>query len=140
LVKLANGKFVSLGKVEAVLKTCPVVDNICVHANSSYSYTVAIMVPTRTAVEKIANELGKPIVSFETLCADPVIEDRILAEIQAQGKLTNLQNFEIPKKIHLYPELWMPQSGLVTAAFKIKRNNVYKQFQSQLNEMYSTSR
>jgi len=140
LVKLANGKYVSLGKVEAALKTCPAVDNICVHANPSCSYTVAIMVPTRTTVERIANELGKPVVGFESLCANPVIEDRILAEIQAQGKNMSLQNFEIPKKIHLHPEVWMPQSGLVTAAFKIKRNNVYKQFQNQLNEMYSSSR
>ncbi len=30
LVKLQHGEYVSLGKVEAVLKTCDVVDNICV--------------------------------------------------------------------------------------------------------------
>lgn len=33
LVKLQAGEYVSLGKVEAMLKNCPVIDNICVYAN-----------------------------------------------------------------------------------------------------------
>lgn len=33
LVKLQAGEYVSLGKVEAVLKNCPLIDNICAYAN-----------------------------------------------------------------------------------------------------------
>lgn len=33
LVKLQAGEYVSLGKVEAVLKNCPFIDNICAYAN-----------------------------------------------------------------------------------------------------------
>ena len=33
LVKLQAGEYVSLGKVESSLKTCPLVDNICAFAN-----------------------------------------------------------------------------------------------------------
>ena len=39
LVKLQFGEYVSLGKVEAVLKTCPVVDNVCIYGDSTKSYT-----------------------------------------------------------------------------------------------------
>ena len=35
LVKLQLGEYVSLGKVEAVLKGCSVVNNICVYGESS---------------------------------------------------------------------------------------------------------
>lgn len=35
LVKLQAGEYVSLGKVEAELKTCAVVENICVYGDSS---------------------------------------------------------------------------------------------------------
>lgn len=33
LVKLQAGEYVSLGKVEAALKNCPLIDNICAYAN-----------------------------------------------------------------------------------------------------------
>lgn len=32
LVKLQAGEYVSLGKVEAALKNCPLIDNICAFA------------------------------------------------------------------------------------------------------------
>lgn len=35
LVKLQAGEYVSLGKVEAILKNCPLIDNICAYANRS---------------------------------------------------------------------------------------------------------
>ena len=38
-MKLQFGEYVSLGKVEAVLKTCPVVDNVCIYGDSTKSYT-----------------------------------------------------------------------------------------------------
>lgn len=35
LVKLQAGEYVSLGKVEAMLKNCALIDNICAYANRS---------------------------------------------------------------------------------------------------------
>lgn len=40
LVKLQAGEYVSLGKVEAILKNCPYVDNICAYANRYYPFHV----------------------------------------------------------------------------------------------------
>ena len=45
LVKLQAGEYVSLGKVETALKMCPLVDQICVYADSSKMYTVCLAVP-----------------------------------------------------------------------------------------------
>ena len=47
LVKLQFGEYVSLGKVEAVLKTCPIIENVCIYGESSKSYCVALLVPDR---------------------------------------------------------------------------------------------
>ena len=47
LVKLQFGEYVSLGKVEAALKTCPVVENVCIYGIATQSYCVALLVPDR---------------------------------------------------------------------------------------------
>ena len=47
LVKLQFGEYVSLGKVEAALKTCPVVENVCIYGEATKSYCVALLVPDR---------------------------------------------------------------------------------------------
>ena len=47
LVKLQYGEYLSLGKVEAVLKTCPLVENVCIFAKSTRSYCIALVVPDR---------------------------------------------------------------------------------------------
>lgn len=45
LVKLQVGEYVSLGKVESELKTCPLVDNICIYGDASKQFCVALIVP-----------------------------------------------------------------------------------------------
>ena len=87
LVKLQLGEYVSLGKVESQLKTHPLVENICVYGDSYkvrddrnnfedssqnifQPYTVAVMVPIRAAMEKLATELGKTYSEYNDLCKD----------------------------------------------------------------------
>ena len=42
LVKLQYGEYVSLGKVESELKTCSLVDNVCVYADPTKMFVVAL--------------------------------------------------------------------------------------------------
>jgi long-chain acyl-CoA synthetase len=53
LVKLQLGEYVSLGKVEARLKTHPLVENICVYGDPYKKFTVALIVPSRYSKELI---------------------------------------------------------------------------------------
>lgn len=138
---MSNGEYISLGKVESIVKTCKYVENACVCADSAHSYPVALIVVAQPQVMRLARKLGiGEERSFQELCRNPVIEEALLQEIQSHSAQMKLSKFETPKKIHLCPEPWMPQSGLVTAAFKIKRNNVYKHYGAQINEMYNNTR
>lgn len=42
----------------------------------------------------------------------------------------------MPKKLYLVAEQWTPQSGLLTEALKLKRKNIEKEYQEQIEEMY----
>jgi hypothetical protein len=53
------------------------------------------------------------------------------------GKSGKLDKFEIPSKIKVISEPWTPESGLVTAAMKLKREIIRKTFASELTHLYS---
>lgn len=77
----------SLGKVEAELKTCPLVENICVYGDSFKDHVVALLVPNQPHLTALAEKLGKSDkLTFEQLCADKDIEKAVIAELAAHGK------------------------------------------------------
>merc|ERR1719347_2274566 len=139
LVKLQLGEYVSLGKVEAQLKTTPLVDNICVYADSNKTHTVAMVVPIQEALERLAKNYMNYDASYEDICNDPGVVQEVLKTLSAHGKNNGLEKFEIPTEIQLCPDIWMPDSGLVTAAFKLKRKAIQEYFQSSIDLMYGKS-
>ncbi len=52
------------------------------------------------------------------------------------AKQAQLQKFEVPTKIKLLHEAWTPETGLVTAALKIKREVIRKTFADDLKNLY----
>jgi long-chain acyl-CoA synthetase len=136
LVKLQFGEYVSLGKVEAVLKNCPLVENICIYGDSKRSYVVAMVCPERGALGRLAARLGRTGQPVEEMVEDRDLVGAVLREITQQGKIGKLQKFEIPGAVHLCLEQWTPDSGLVTAAFKLKRRPLQDFYQTEIDRMY----
>lgn len=86
MVKLQAGEYVSLGKVEAELKTCPLVDNICVYGESSKDHCIALVVPNQQHLAELATKKGIKDKSFEQLCNHPDVEKAVIQEITVHGK------------------------------------------------------
>ena len=51
--------------------------------------------------------------------------------------LPRLQKFEIPQAVFLVSEPWTPESGLLTAAMKLKRKSLEAAFAEEISELYS---
>lgn len=86
LVKLQAGEYVSLGKVEAELKTCAVVENICVYGDPSKNFTVALVVPNPKHLKELAIKQGLPDAEFEHLCTLPVMEKAVIKELAEHAR------------------------------------------------------
>lgn len=89
-------------------------------------------------LQTIADKLGRTGVSLEALCQDPEVEKAVLKEVQAHGAKCRLQKFEVPGAVKLCQEVWSPDMGLVTAAFKLKRKNIQDRYQGDINRMYAS--
>uniref|UniRef100_A0A668AGW2 long-chain-fatty-acid--CoA ligase n=1 Tax=Myripristis murdjan TaxID=586833 RepID=A0A668AGW2_9TELE len=135
LVKLQAGEYVSLGKVEAMLKNCPLVDNICAYANSDETYVIGFVVPNQKQLLALADQY-RIRGSWEELCNNKAMEELVLKVITEAALAAQLERFEIPRKIRLSPEPWTPETGLVTDAFKLKRKELKTHYQADIERMY----
>ncbi|XVE60331.1 hypothetical protein DITRI_Ditri05aG0120400 [Diplodiscus trichospermus] len=137
IVKLQHGEYVSLGKVEAALSISPYVDNIMLHADPFHSYCVALVVASQHAVEDWASKQGVAFTDFADLCENEETIKEVLSSLVQIAKKSRLEKFEIPAKIKLLSTPWTPESGLVTAALKIKREAIRKAFSEDLAKLYT---
>lgn len=135
LVKLQAGEYVSLGKVECALKNCSIIDNICVYANSDQNYVISFVVPNQKTMTVLAKQRGI-VGAWEDICTHPDMEREVLKEIKEVAANIKLQRFEIPMKVHLSPEPWTPETGLVTDAFKLKRKELKNHYLHHIERMY----
>lgn len=136
IVKLQHGEYISLGKVEAALTSSDYVDNIMVHANPFHNYCVALIVPSRRMLEKWAQEAGIQHQNFSELCNEADAVSEVEQSLSKVAKASRLDKFETPAKIKLLPDPWTPESGLVTAALKIKREQLKSKFKDELQKLY----
>lgn len=86
LVKLQMGEYVSLGKVESVLKNHHLIDNICVYGESTKNYCIAFIVPQSDHLTKLAKNIGVTDKTFEDICDDPNVIKAVLHELETYGK------------------------------------------------------
>uniref|UniRef100_A0A667XT19 long-chain-fatty-acid--CoA ligase n=1 Tax=Myripristis murdjan TaxID=586833 RepID=A0A667XT19_9TELE len=135
LVKLQAGEYVSLGKVEAVLKNCALIDNICAYANSDQSYVISFVVPNHKQLTVLAEQMHVRG-TWEEICNSTEMEKEVLRIITEAAISAKLERFEIPKKIRLSAEPWTPETGLVTDAFKLKRKELKSHYQEDIERMY----
>jgi len=131
LVKLQHGEYVSYGKVESILKTAPIVENICAYADPTKDFIIAIIIPDKKKLKDF-----NPILDVNELVRDPDVHTEIVDQLKAYGLRNGLKPFELPKRVLLVLDEWTPDNGLVTAAFKIRRNFIYNEYRSMIDKAY----
>ena len=61
-------------------------------------------------------------------------------DIIAVGIRQRLKSIELPSMITLCAEIWAPDNDLLTAAMKLKRTNIIKHYNQDLQKMWSSLR
>jgi long-chain acyl-CoA synthetase len=124
-------------QIEAALKACKYVDNICVCGGTFSNDLVAIITPNHKSLTQLAESLGKkePMIK---LCEDPDIVKKVYSSLAQTGRLAQLSKKEIPIKIKLVIDEWSPDNDMLTAAMKLKRKNVQNKYSKQIEKLFST--
>ncbi|XP_021966745.2 long-chain-fatty-acid--CoA ligase 4 [Folsomia candida] len=137
LVKLPMGEYLSLGKVESILKTCPYIDNICIVGDSLKNFCIALIVPNEKLMMEVAFRLNKDNITWEQMCSDGQIEAFYLQVVQDFCKSAKLYKYEIPAAIKICSEIWTPDNAMITTTFKLRRRVVQERYQTDIDYIYA---
>jgi long-chain acyl-CoA synthetase len=92
------------------------------------------VVPNFERLETWAADHGVPAQDRAVLCRDAVVRE--LLERETLGRLTDLAQFERPKKIAVLLDELTVEGGLLTPTFKVKRRLVEQRFKETIEALY----
>jgi fatty acid CoA ligase FadD9 len=122
VLKLSQGEFVTVAKLEAVFGDSPLVRQIFVYGNSARSYLLAVIVPTEDALASHDVESLKP----------PIGES-----LQDVAKAAGLQSYEIPRDFIVETTPFTLENGLLTGIRKLARPKAKEYYGERLEQLYT---
>ncbi|MBN3281942.1 ACSL5 ligase, partial [Polyodon spathula] len=135
IFKLAQGEYIAPEKIENVYVRSGPVAQVFVHGDSLKSCLVGIVVPDPEVLPDFAAKKGIKG-SFEDLCKNKDIKKAIQEDMLKLGRESGLQSFEQIKNIHLHPEQFTIENGLLTPTLKAKRAELTKVFKAEIDKLY----
>ncbi|KAF9239648.1 long-chain-fatty-acid-CoA ligase [Melanogaster broomeanus] len=143
IMKLAQGEYVALEKVENMISACPIVQQIYVHGDSLQSYLIAVVIPDPLVLAPLASTIiGKKITpdNTEALTAavkDPRVIQEVIGLLAEEAKKNRLAGFEYVKRIHLTMDPFTVDDNTLTPTLKLRRRDAYAKFKAELDALYA---
>jgi fatty acid CoA ligase FadD9 len=115
VLKLAQGEFVTLAKLEAVFGNSPLIRQIYVYGNSAQPYLLAVVVPTDVNASKSA----------------------IAESLQNVAKEARLQSYEVPRDFIIETTPFTLENGLLTGIRKLAWPKLKQHYGERLEQLYA---
>jgi fatty acid CoA ligase FadD9 len=128
ILKLSQGEFVSVSRIEGVLTAAsPFIAQAYVYGNALRSYTLAVVVPN---MDNIRVEL------IESSTEPGSIKALLRREVARAAQAAHLAPHEIPRDILVEMEPFSRENGLLTESNKMARPQLKRLYGQQLEGLY----
>ena len=124
VLKLAQGEFVTVAKLEAAFGNSPLVRQIYVYGNSAHPYLLAVVVPTEDALAR-----------FDADGVD-ALKPAIADSLQAVAKEAGLQSYEVPRDFIIETTPFTLENGLLTGIRKLAWPKLKQHYGERLEQLY----
>lgn len=120
VLKLSQGEFVAVARLESVFAASPLVRQIFLYGNSERSYLLAVVVPTADALERYGDGLEPSLIeSFRQIAKD-----------------TGLKSYEIPRGLLVETEPFSQANGLLSDQRKLLWPKLVERYGERLEQLY----
>ncbi|MGW4129424.1 carboxylic acid reductase [Amycolatopsis japonica] len=119
VLKLSQGEFVAISRLEELFSVSPVIRQIYLYGNSERAYLLAVVVP--------AHADGDPRRTRAL----------VLEALQRTAQSANLHSFEIPRDFLLEFEPFTVENGLLTSLHKPRRAQLKERYGARLEQLYA---
>jgi len=145
LFKGAAGEYVSLSKVEALVKLSQYIEMPMAYGKTGAKNIMILAIPKKGAVDKFASENNLTIPSggyAEIIKKDKFIQEVTKSVLEACKPLAG---FEKPAAVGLCiaadgTPAWTPDNDNLTTTMKLKRPVIVRNFQAEIDEAYSRAK
>ncbi|MEV6423505.1 carboxylic acid reductase [Streptomyces sp. NPDC051662] len=124
VLKLSQGEFVAIGRLESIFAACPLVRQIFLYGNSERSYLLAVVVPTPDALRRYGDDRER----LEQLLSD---------SLRRIAKDTGLNSYEIPRGLLLEAEPFSQANGLLSDQRKLLWPKLVERYGERLEQLYA---
>ena len=122
VLKLSQGEFVTVSKLEALFVDSPLIRQIFVYGNSARSYLLAVVVPTEDALANQDADALKPLIT---------------ESLQDIARAADLQSYEIPRDFIVETTPFTLENGLLTGIRKLARPKLKEYYGDKLEQLYA---
>ncbi|MBV8293580.1 MAG: thioester reductase domain-containing protein, partial [Mycobacterium sp.] len=122
VLKLAQGEFVTLAKLEAIFGNSPLVRQIYVYGNSAQPYLLAVVVPTEDALASFSADALKPAIA---------------ESLQNVARQSQLQSYEVPRDFVVETTPFTLENGLLTGIRKLAWPKLKQHYGERLEQLYA---
>ncbi|KAI6150966.1 long-chain-fatty-acid-CoA ligase [Pisolithus tinctorius] len=143
IMKLAQGEYVALEKVENAYAACPIVQQIYVHGDSLQPYLIAAVVPDPSVLAPLASAVlskkmePSDIPALTEAVKNPRVVQEVLSLLNTEARRSGLAGFEFIKRIHVTMDPFTIEENTLTPTLKLRRRDAYAKFKKELDALYA---
>ena len=121
VLKLSQGEFVTVSKLESVFNNSSLIRQIYIYGNSARPYLLAVVVPSEEALQRFDPTELKPAIS---------------ESLKEAGRAGGLQSYEIPRDFLVETTPFTLENGLLTGIRKLAWPRLKERYGAALEQLY----
>ncbi|KAH3761391.1 Long-chain-fatty-acid-CoA ligase [Pelomyxa schiedti] len=138
VVKLAHGEYIPLEHIEKSYSRSSFVDNFCLYATSRHEFAVGIAVLSKSRVESLLGQKFLTAEEFSLASKRSEVVRSVTSSLQRAAEEAKIAKNHRARAFCLTTDEWTVESGMLTAAMKLKRPSIASHYATQIKAAYDS--